>query len=226
MLQRACTKLEPTIWVVLCDSNKLHYPPHQHNQLSPKYPKGCVVNKWIYFFKTELNYLLSWKYLLPIVLPIRVNGAKQNFRTIFDSSLFLGLSILNPYSSSRYFLCSNHHLYNCHMLTPVKSCSVSPLNCYASILADLSISHSESLGSCTFFGVRLLLLNTLSKKREGWIKERGISDVGTESHMSIVIYFHALNIHRSLHILFASLQLQKCLHLNKIHSLSPHKGNY
>lgn len=101
VFQRAYTKLEPTIWAVLCDSNKLHHSPsHQHNQLPPEYPKGCAVNKWIYIFKTELNYPLPWKHLLPIVFPIRANGAKQSFRTIFDSSLFLGLSILNPYLSS------------------------------------------------------------------------------------------------------------------------------
>lgn len=27
----------------------------QHSQLPLKYSKGCVVNKWIYFFKTELR---------------------------------------------------------------------------------------------------------------------------------------------------------------------------
>lgn len=98
--------IEPTTitWVGLFDSTKCNTFHHSH--LPPKYPKECVENKWIYFFKTALNYPLPCQHCLPMRLPVLANGANEvlNFRTIllfllswlvsFESLLLGSLSFL------------------------------------------------------------------------------------------------------------------------------------
>lgn len=141
------------------------------------------------------------------------NSQTPNSSLTFPS--FLSCQLWIPAHSFCFLFCS-HHLSNPPVLIWLnKVFTVSHLNYYPSLLAHLPSSHSEPLAlALDYFSWIHHLRREKGKSRlEGGVMLQQIN------YMSIVIYlFWLLHTHTSLHILLASLHLQKCLHPNKIHS--------
>lgn len=82
--------------------------------------------------------------------------------------LILSLSILNPCSFALFSLLQSPF----PVLTVVNSSTASHLCYCVGFLADLLISYSEPRASTVYTSARLLFLNTLSEKGEGWFFSR------------------------------------------------------